>query len=49
VEYCQAVVPGQAAFARVYREGQQNELTLVRENSNPVGSAEIIYVDFYKY
>jgi hypothetical protein len=42
-EYCQAVVPGQAVFARVYREELQNGLTLVRENSKPVGSVSIIY------
>jgi hypothetical protein len=37
-EYCQAVVPGQTVFARASREELQNELTLVRENSKPVGS-----------
>jgi hypothetical protein len=44
--YCQAVVPVQAVFERVFREELQSELTLVREHSNPVGSAEIIYAFF---
>jgi hypothetical protein len=48
-EYFQAVVPVQAVLERVSREEQRNESTLVRETSMPVGSAEIIYVDFYKY
>ncbi len=40
-EYCQAGVPAQAVFARVYREEQQNESTLVRESSMPVGSDRV--------
>jgi hypothetical protein len=39
--YCQAGVPARAVFARVFREEQRNELTLVRENSMPVGSVLI--------
>jgi hypothetical protein len=42
-EYCQAVVPVQAVFARASREEQRNESTLVRETSMPVGSVAIIY------
>ena len=37
-EYCQAVVPERAVFARVFREEPQSESTLVREHSKPVGS-----------
>jgi len=42
----QAVVPAQAVFERVFREERQSELTLVRENSKPVGSGSIIYASF---
>ena len=39
--YCQAVVPAPAVFARVSREEQQSESTLVREHSMPVGSGRV--------
>jgi hypothetical protein len=45
-EYCQAVVPGQAVCARVYREEQQSESRQVKESSMPVGFVEIIYVNY---
>lgn len=44
-EDCQAGVPVQAVFARAFRVEQQSESTLVREHSNPVGSAETIYIN----
>jgi hypothetical protein len=40
-EYCRAGVPAQAVFETTYREEQQNELTLVRESSMPVGSGRV--------
>jgi hypothetical protein len=40
-EYCRAGVPAQAVFGTTYREEQQNELTLVREDSMPVGSGRV--------
>ena len=44
--YCQAGVPKQAVFARVFREELQSELTLVREHSMLVGSGAITYITF---
>jgi hypothetical protein len=40
-EFCQAVVPVQAVFARASRVEQQSESTLVREHSTPVGSGRV--------